>query len=468
MARAELIRSSGFKTAVLFLLLFLGAAAMAGTAAYLIIRQELVHRHRRAVDQDFAFFADLYKASGEEDLVSTLQVHAQSVRAKDRVYILRGPDGTPLAGNVTLPGALPPTGEMSGSAFGIPVDYDYDVRTGKLGELSLLVGRSAEDVSEIEEVFLKGAFWAGLLLVAISLAGGVALSHRMNQRISEIQRALEKVAEGRFDVPMPVNGRGDDIDRIAGLIDGAVKRLGDAVEANRQIASDIAHDLRTPMSRLRISVEKALDLEAAGGSARAELEAIDAESRTILATFDALLRIAQIEAGARKARFSPVDVAGAFSDVAEFYATHAEEMGGSLKMRIAPDVPAIQGDRELLIQLFANLIENALKHAGPRPGIDCTIASEDGTVVVSVCDDGAGIPAEERDKVLRRLYRLEKSRTTPGTGLGLAMVKAIADLHGARLELSDNQPGLRVQLIFPVGEARSDLGESGPPPVRAS
>ncbi len=452
MARVELFRSSGFRTAVFFLLLFLGAAAVAGTAAYVIIRQELVHRHWRAVDQDFAFFADLYQASGEEDLVHTLETHARSVRAKDRIYVLRGPDGKLLAGNVAFEGALPLRGEMSGKAFGISVDYDYFVRTGKLGELSLLVGRSAEDLSEIEEVFLKGALWAGLVLAAISLAGGVALSHRMNLRIAQIEHALEKIAQGRFDVPIPKSGRGDDIDRIARLIDGAVKRLGDTVEANRQISSDIAHDLRTPMSRLRISVEKALDLDTTGASARAELEEIDTESRTILATFDALLRIAQIEAGARKARFSQVDVAGALSDLAEFYATHAEEMGGSLKMTIDPDVPAIHGDRELLIQLFANLIENTLKHAGPRPRIDCKVTSEGGAVIVRVCDDGSGIPAEERDKVLRRLYRLERSRTTPGTGLGLSMVKAIADLHGAHLALSDNQPGLRVQVSFPTRE----------------
>lgn len=449
MPRADLLKSTGFRTAVLFLSLFLVAAGLAGATAFFVIRDELVGRHQRAVADEFGFFTGLYAQSGESDLVETLQIHSRAVRNLDSIYLLRGPDGATMAGNIDFAGALPATGEASASTLGLPGDYDYFIHSGQVGSMTMLVGASAEDLSEVEEVFFEGAFWAALLLTVVSLAGGAALSIRMNRRIAEIEDALEQVAAGNFETRIPGSGSGDDLDLIGQRIDNAVARLGAAVETNRQISSDIAHDLKTPMNRLRISIETALDRQAAGQPVEQDLADIDAESRTILATFDALLRIAQIEAGARKSRFAPVDLATVLASVTDFYEAHAEETGGRIETLIAPDLPAVEGDRELLTQLVANLLENAFRHAGTRPVIDCSVSAVDGDVVLRIADNGPGIPADERDKVLRRLYRLDKSRTTPGSGLGLAMVKAVADLHDARLALSDNDPGLAVTIAFP-------------------
>lgn len=450
MRHADLVKSSGVRTAVLFLSLFLMAAGLAGTTAFLVIREELVGRHQRAVTDEFGFFANLYQANGRDDLVETMNAHARAVRNMDSVYLLRAANGERIAGNLAVSGRLPPNGEVSAEMLGLPGDYDYFLRLGQVGDMTMLVGASGEDLSEVEEVFFEGAFWAALLLTVISLAGGVALSMRMNRRIAMIEGALEDVADGRFDARIPQSGSGDDLDRLGILINGAVARLGAAVETNRQISSDIAHDLKTPINRLRISVETALEKLEAGEPVARDLEDIDAESSTILSTFDALLRIAQIEGGARRAHFKQVDLASILSSVIEFYAAHAEECGGVIRADVADDLPLIAGDRDLLTQMFANLIENALKHAGAAPRIDCSVFTAENQLVARVSDNGPGIPEAERDMVLRRLYRLEKSRSTPGSGLGLTMVKAIAELHGASLDLSDNKPGVAVSLRFPV------------------
>jgi signal transduction histidine kinase len=461
MHRVELFRSSGFRMAVLFLSIFLTAAAIAGAAAYLVIRDELVSRHQRSVADQYDYFAGLFGAGGKSDLIESLQAHSRADHGKDTVYLLLDGDGNRLAGNIRLAGAMPKTGEIGAADLGIGGDYDYFVRSGPVGDLKLMVGSSGEDVSEVEEVFFEGAFWAALLLTVISLAGGIALSLRMNRRIAAIEHTLENVAQGRFASRIPASGGGDDIDRVGSLINVAVERLGAAVETNRQISSDIAHDLKTPMNRLRISVEKALENHDARRPVDSELEAIDDESRTILATFDALLRIAQIESGARKARFAQVDVGAILAEVTEFYAAYAEDSGAGVDSRIEVGLPTIEGDRELLAQLFANLIENALKHAGQKPHIACSVRSEDDAVVACISDNGPGIPAGEHENVLRRLFRLEKSRTTPGSGLGLSMVKAICDLHGANLLLSDNRPGLVVRITFPLPRIGKTLPAAG-------
>lgn len=450
MPRADLLKSSGFRISVLFLGVFLLAAAIAGSAAFLVISGELRARHERNVEQEYALFADLYRTAGLADLVATLGAHIAATEGPDRIFLLLDADGRPLATNIAAPTEpLPDLGEVSAARLGITADYTYFVKSGKLGPLTLVVGSSAEDISEVEEVFYAGAFWAALVLVVISLAGGVALSTRVNRRIAEISSALQQISDGRFDVRIPKSGSGDDIDRIATLMDEATARLGAAVETNRQISTDIAHDLKTPMNRLRIGIERALENIEAGRPVAAELAEIDGESHSILSTFDALLRIAQIESGARKARFGRLDVGAILANVGEFYEAHAEDLGTTLTVDVADALPPVSGDRELLSQLVANLVENALKHTAAGARIACRAANVAGGVSIIVADDGPGIPEPERDKVLRRLYRLEKSRTTPGSGLGLSMVKAIADLHGARLTLGDNAPGLVVTVTFP-------------------
>jgi signal transduction histidine kinase len=246
-----------------------------------------------------------------------------------------------------------------------------------------------------------------------------------------------------------LSGSGDDLDRLSTRINDALAQLETTVEGIRQVSVDIAHDLRTPISRLGIRLEELL-AEARGQPALSQrLETASAEIRQITATFDSLLRIAQIEAGARKSRFQPVALPDIGASLYEAYLPVAEERQQRLEFKIATAAPAlVHGDRDLLTQLFANLIENALKHCAAGASIRLEVGSRDGLICMSVADNGPGIPAGERRNVTRRFYRLDKSRQSPGSGLGLALVKAISDLHGAALTLDDNGPGLVVKLTF--------------------
>ena len=228
----------------------------------------------------------------------------------------------------------------------------------------------------------------------------------------------------------------------------------------RQVSVDIAHDLKTPLNRLAISVYSAIEAERADIPHIEELLRAETEIRQINDTFDALLRIAQIEAGARRSRFAEVALAPMLLDLVDAYSAVAEDNGQNLGIEMPSNLGKVVGDRPLLTQLFANLIENAIRHCPKDAQIAIQGKVAGGKVIIEVSDDGPGIPEREYEAVFRRLYRVERSRTTPGSGLGLSMVKAIADLHGAKVSLADNRPGLRVIVEFPetaTGVSLSDL-----------
>jgi signal transduction histidine kinase len=240
------------------------------------------------------------------------------------------------------------------------------------------------------------------------------------------------------------------MDHLAINLNAMLDRIQGLMESLKQVSADIAHDLRTPLSRLRHRLEAAR--EKAGSDGNPVIEQSIADLDAILETFSALLRIAQIESGAQRAAFSDVSLGQIVSTVSEAYAPVAEDRSQRLEA-IVEQTPSIHGDRDLLTQMVANLIENPIRHCPPGVGITVELRQEAGAPTLCVADRGPGIAAAEREKVFRRFYRLEASRTTPGSGLGLALVKAVADLHGATVELSDNQPGLRVIVRFPAPAA---------------
>jgi signal transduction histidine kinase len=246
---------------------------------------------------------------------------------------------------------------------------------------------------------------------------------------------------------------GDEFDRLTGNLNLMLDRIQALMDGLRQVSTDIAHDLRTPLSRLRQHLEsmrdltRPEDLEVAINDALAQVD-------DVLTTFHALLRIGQIEGGAGRARFEPVDLSAVMERVRLAYETAAEDSGKTLSAEIMPDV-VVEGDPQLLTQLFANLLENAMRHTGENAHISMKLALVGRAAIAVVADDGPGVPAQERDRVLMRFYRLDASRSTPGSGLGLALVAAIADLHGAKLVLSDGNPGLAVEVRFAEGSQKS-------------
>jgi len=279
------------------------------------------------------------------------------------------------------------------------------------------------------------------------LVGGALMSASVLRRIEAVSQTSRDIIRGDLARRIPLNGSGDEFDHLAVSLNAMLDRIGVLMEGLRQVSTDIAHDLRTPLTRLRQRLELAQqqppDAQALSAALGATLTGIDA----ILQTFGALLRIAQIESGARKASFRTVDLSELLHTVAEIYQPAIEEKSQSLHEDIAAGL-AVNGDRELLTQLFANLMENASRHCDAGAHIELSARHAGNAIEVAVADDGRGIPAEMRGKVLQRFVRLDTSRTTPGNGLGLALAHAVATLHDAELKLSDNGPGLRASVRF--------------------
>jgi signal transduction histidine kinase len=314
-----------------------------------------------------------------------------------------------------------------------------------VGNQTLVVGEGMDIVEDSREALVSGLLWSLTFVLLAGFAGAAMIAWRVDRRLGRTEVALTAYASGEMTRRLPVAGSGDELDRVAISVNAVLDRLAALIETTRQITIDAAHDLKTPMTRLLHRLA-----EAEGSSvdeAKTVLRSAANEAKQIIGTFDALLRIAEIEAGARRARFDLVDLSDVVETVADAYAPEAEHAGQRLETKIGPKL-YITGDRELLTQAFADLVENAIRHAG-RGAVICLMAmSQAATVEAMVSDTGPGVPEADRERVLARFVRLEASRSTPGTGLGLTLVKAIADLHNARLELTDNGPGLRVTMAF--------------------
>ena len=315
----------------------------------------------------------------------------------------------------------------------------------------LLVGQSAFQLRETSEVIVRAFGWGILVTVLLGLIGGALMSAGMLRRVEFIRVTAQAIMAGNLAERIPTRGTGDDFDLLSASLNEMLDRIHTLMEGLRQVSNDIAHDLRTPLTRLRQRLEVARIRSTTVEEYRQLVDRVIADTDEILKTFAAMLRVAEIEAGTARARFAPVDLSALLQAIVELYAALAEDQQQSLEGRIEPGL-GVRGDRELLTQMFVNLVENALRHTSAGTRIEMTAGLIAGRPVCSIADSGPGIPPAEREKVFRRFYRLDTSRATPGSGLGLSLVAAIAALHDVRVELADNAPGLRVTLGFP--EAR--------------
>lgn len=452
MQRASLLRSTPFRLALTFALLFVLAFVLSGAVVYRMMSADLAGRLDQSVQNTYSVVAATYAGEDTEDLIATVESHARLNAAKDQLFSLTGPSGERLAGNFSAPNIPAGFSTLKEGTAGIPAETGYRAYSGSVGRSTLTVAQSFSETEEMETIVLMGFGWATLLITGLAVAGGALLASRVQRRLDGIAATMVNVSHGKLDARIPLTGKGDDIDEVSGRINAALDRLSALVDGMKQVSANIAHDLKTPLNRLQMVLEAAVEKTASGQDVCEDLAEARAESLHINETFDALLRIAQIEAGARKARFTDLDLDDVVDTIAEIYAEVAEDDGKTLSTRRTLEGPGgrIRGDRELLIQMLANLVENALRHCPHGTAIELSVQRHGGRVVATVADDGPGIPAEEREKVFQRLYRLDKSRSTSGNGLGLSLVRAIADLHGATIELQDRQPGLAVAVDFPA------------------
>jgi signal transduction histidine kinase len=447
MHRAKLYRSTPFRLALAFGLLFILGFLISGFVTYLYLKRELMGALDTSVTEMYAVTTSNYAPNDMEDLVAAIEAYGKHPTSDERVFSLVDPAGRRIAGNATIP--LLPDGlaSIDGKEIGLLDDTVFRVFSGPVGRNRLTVGRSLSETDDFEDIALFSFAWVAVLTIAFAAVGGVILANRAQRRLDGVVETMVDISNGRMLARIPLSGKQDDIDLLSIQVNDALERLSRLVESMRQVSTDIAHDLKSPLNRLKMTIQDAMGKNERNEPIEDLLVAALDESDQINATFEALLRISQIEAGGRKVRFRPVDLLELLTDIAEIYADVAEDNGQCLSL-IAPFAGTwlVLGDRELLAQLFVNLVENAINHCQPGTRIDLTLAAIENRLVATVRDTGPGIPEEERDKVFRRLYRLDKSRSTPGSGLGLSLVRAIADLHGANITLADNQPGLVLSL----------------------
>jgi signal transduction histidine kinase len=298
--------------------------------------------------------------------------------------------------------------------------------------------------SHILHVML-GLFVAAMLL---AVAGGTLVSRSFLSRTDAMARACRDIMDGDLKLRLPVRATGDQLDRLAEAINEMLSRIATLMDNLAQVSNDIAHDLRTPVTHLRHRLERARADCRTPEDYAASLETAIAKADEILGLFSALLRIAQIEGRERRAAFTNVDLGALLEQMREMFDPVAEEAEHSLRLAAAPAL-VVRGDRQLLTQLFSNLIENAVVHTPPSTHITLSLRNVDGQAIAQVSDDGPGVPMEEHERLFRRLYRREASRTQPGHGLGLSLASAIAELHGARIRILKEGVGMSVEIAFP-------------------
>ena len=453
MRPGDLMRRTAFRLALGITLFVLTALVLASAIGYSLLRQQLVARQDARVTEIFTALRETSRSGDESDLIEAVTTRIKASPNRSTVYLLRNAAGTVLAASLPDIWFKPGWSSVQAATLHVPTDYPYRIYTGTAAGYSIVIGLTDADLDDLAEISVSAFGWSTLAVLIAAIAAGALIAARIQARITEVEATLHQVAHGDLTARLHVSGRGDDLDQIFAAINHALARLGGLVEAMRQVSADIAHDLRSPLNRLRIRIEAAADAEARGLPVAADLAAALGDCDAISQTFSALLRIAQIEAGTLR-QFGQVDLAAVMETVAEAYVEVAEDAGMTLICQTAGSA-LIEGDKDLLIQAFANLIENALRHCPPGTAIACAVQSDATSVNAIVRDTGPGIPEAERENVLRRLYRLEKSRTTEGSGLGLALVKAVADLHQADLTLTDARPGLSVNLCFAVSRHRT-------------
>ena len=474
----SLIISTPFRWSLIYLLSFLViVGGVTGTLLWRtndLLTSQVLETIRAEVDG----FRQQYRIGGPDLLERS--VTERGLGGGNGLYFLREPRGGRIAGNLRrMPDQLPTDGGSALFRYHPPGAIRSAARERLAAGVSvrvadgsvLLVGRDIEDQREFLAGLRRVLLWSIGLVAFAGLAGGYLLSRKILGRIDAVATTSERIMGGDLSERIARDGSGDELDRLGARLNQMLERIERLVSAMREVTDNIAHDLKTPLNRLRNSVEAALRDPRGEPAYREALERTIEEADSLIKTFNALLSIARLESGAAGDNMTSVDLTRLVEDLFEFYEPVAEDAG--LAIRISRDGPAVvRGDRQLLGQAVANLIENALKYGhATRPGagpgaISVRVEHRGGQALISVGDRGPGIPADQRGRVVERFVRLEGSRSQPGSGLGLSLVAAIAHLHGGAFRLEDNDPGLRAVLSLPGLAA--EPGESRRPSTRAA
>lgn len=452
----RLVKTHAFRLASLYFVVF--AVSVLGVLVFVYwMSADFVERQTQAtLDAEIAGLAEQYAQRGISGLVQIVAARSAGDRGDGMLYLVTDSSGHPLAGNITgwpegTPVAAGPI------AFNVQMKVKGTTQTrpaqGALIVIPdgyrLLVARDISDAALYRERIKMTLLWSGLVALVVGLIGGAVMSRNLLRRVEQVNRTAERVMGGNLSDRVPLRGSRDEFDQLAANLNNMLEQIERLMAGMREVSDNIAHDLRTPLARLRARLELSLIGAHDGTQTEAVRAAID-EADRLLATFNALLNIAEAESGARRNAAEPLDLAQTARAAAELYEPVAEEKGCALKLDVEPGI-MIRGDRHLLSQAVANLLDNALKYGGGE--VLLSAHQQDGRAALEVCDTGPGIPEEEREAVFDRFVRLEPSRSTPGNGLGLSLVRAVARLHNGTVALGEvypgsGHPGLKVRLEF--------------------
>ncbi len=458
-ALSQLARSAAFRVMALFVALFVVAAVLASTALIVRTNEDMGATVLRMLADERDVLAALARAGGPTALREA--VDARSRAGAPSLYHLADAEGRRIAGNLTR---LPPelgrgntgalfqyaAGGVLGDAERLAAGLSVDLPDGT----RLAIARDIEDQRALADRLRRAFLWGIATLAMAGLVGGLVASRAILRRLETANRTARSIMAGDLTRRVPNTGAGDEFDDLADNLNRMLERIEELMAGLRQVSDNIAHDLKTPLTRLRSRAEAALRDERGGAAWQEGLERTIEDADELIKTFNAMLLVARLEAGAIEDSLVAFDLAEVVADVAELYEPVAEEAGLSLAVDISAR-PRVIANREMIGQALANLVDNAIKYSAgattaPGPAVSLALGRDGQAITIRVADRGPGIAPADRERALRRFVRLEASRTRPGTGLGLSLVAAVARLHGGTLSLGDNHPGLVVTLTLPA------------------
>jgi hypothetical protein len=465
-----MMRSSALSLALGYVALGLTALVLFAAPLWYAWQVTIQDGRAEILQADAQRLTDIYRRDGGEALKSYIDTRVGMQIAGERILLLTDAAMHPISGNLPAwPDTVPPK----------PGNYTIRFDTGKhanqealvhvtiLGNFKLLVGRDNALFRPLQTRFWYGLTAAIAVLCIAGLLVGLITRRALMSRIHSIRQTVSAIIHGDLKHRLPTHLSDDELNTLSRTINGMLDQIELLVHGVRNVSNSIAHDLRTPLAELRSRLEELSLIRPSAEEAYAEIDGAVADVDRVIRIFDALLRLAEIDAGMRRSGFVPLDVADLAANAVEFYEPAAELKNIELTVRSAGPLP-VSGDPVLLAQALSNLIDNALKYAPEGGSVEVAVERRgDLRAEISVTDNGPGIDDAEKTKVMQRFYRGDASRGTPGVGLGLSLVQAVAKLHGSPLELRDNAPGLKVVMMLPMERSGPSLREAIPPEPKA-
>jgi signal transduction histidine kinase len=445
----SLFRTSTFQLTLVYSVLFVASVLVLFGILYWSTIGSMNRQIDATIDTEILGLAEQYERQGLAGLVDVIAQRISRDRMDRSVYVFADANLRPLAGNL----AQWPIGRSSQDGR---LEFERSIENGQTvtvrakilsvgPNFRLLVGRDVRELAQLNRVFERSATWGIAIALGLALSGGLLMSLSARRRIAAINRTARRIIGGDLSERVPITGARDEYDELATNFNAMLNQIEGLLESVRHVGDSIAHDLKTPLTRLRNRLEI---LASAASPSTEALSVCVADSDRLLATFNALLRIARIESGAYRAAFHEIELSEIVRDACDLYQASADDKGILLTLKSEAPV-SMFGDRELLAQAVANLLDNAVKYTPANGTIGVSVDADEDGARITVADSGPGVPATETSRIQQRFVRLDAARAQPGNGLGLALVRAVVEQHQGSMSIEDNSPGFRVILRLP-------------------